>query len=110
MAQAKIYAFHRLRMGDVAHALLSCELLAEVFDYLAVLDLGAEKDDFGIFNNFDRVARWPIKKIGARDAFVLAVFVGDGDFALDEVAPVRRLAEVVFEPFQERRDVGPSTE
>lgn len=79
-------------------------------DDFAVFDLWAEEDDFCIFSDFDGVAGGPVKKVAGGDGFLLAVFVGDGDFAFEEVTPVRRLAEVVLESFEQGRDVGASAE
>ena len=77
---------------------------------LAMFDLRAEQNHFGVFARFDCMTGRPVKKVTAGDDFLLAIGVGHGDFPLDQIAPMRRLAEVIFEPLEQRCDVCARTE
>ena len=88
----------------------SAELLVQMVYNLAMFDLWAEQNHFGVFARFDCMTGWPVKKVAARDDFLLAIGVGHGDFPLDQVAPMRRLAEVIFETLEQRGDVCARTE
>ena len=78
-----------------------------MINYTGVLVLRAEQDELAVPGDPNRVSRWPVEQVPGRDLLLGPVAKGDAQLAVDQVAPVRRLAEVVLEPLQERRDVGP---
>ena len=71
----------------------------------AVFLLRAKENDFGVLGNRDGMARGPVEKIAAEDEVFRAIQVGYGDFAFDQIAPMGRLTEVIFEALEQGRDV-----
>jgi hypothetical protein len=90
----------RPALHDAAHL---CE---HVIDDFGVLVLRAEHDDFGVLVDLHRVSGRPMEQVAAGEGFFAAIGIRDGDFALHQVAPVRRLAQVALQPPEQRRDVG----
>lgn len=76
----------------------------------AVFLLGAEEDDLGVLGNGDGMAGGPVEQIATEDEVFRAVQVGYGDLAFDQIAPMGRLTEVVFESLEQGRDVDTGRE
>jgi hypothetical protein len=63
---------------------------------LAVLMLWAKQHNVGVLGDFDRVSGRPIKKVTALNDFVGTVCIGDREFTMQHVAPMRGLAEITL--------------
>lgn len=77
---------------------------------LAVLMLWAKQNNVGILGDLDRVSGRPIKKVPAFNHFIRPVGIGDRDFTVQHVAPVRGLTQVAFEALKQWRDIGTGAE
>jgi hypothetical protein len=70
-----------------------------------VLVLGTEQDDLGIFADYYRVPGRPVEQVTAFVHFLSAVCVSNGEFPLQQVAPVWTLAKVSLQPLEQRQDI-----
>lgn len=72
---------------------------------MAVFVLRAEHDNVRVGVDLHVVARWPVKKIVRADGLLGAGGVGGGELAAQDKAPVGALAEVAFQPLEQRGGV-----
>lgn len=73
-----------------------------------MLVLRAEEHDICILRYRHRVARAQIDEIAALDRLLHAIRIGDCEEPLQDMTPMRRLAEVAFEPLQQGRQILPA--
>src|ERR1044072_2121290 len=85
-------------------------LVEHVIQHPGVLGLRAEQDDLRVLSAAHAVPRGPEEELTAADHFLVATGIGDGELALDQVAPVRRVAQVALQALEEWRDVGTGRE
>ena len=71
-----------------------------------MLDLGAEQNDLRVPSYLHCMAGRPIEDLSAGNGLLPPILVSHGNLPFDQVAPMRRLAKVIFQTLQERRDVG----
>ena len=68
-------------------------------DYFRMFRLGAKQDNLGVDPKFHSVTRRPVEDVASANRFLLTVIVCDSYVALDQVAPMRRLAKIALESF-----------
>ncbi|CDX11917.1 hypothetical protein MPL3356_110233 [Mesorhizobium plurifarium] len=80
-------------------------LFDHVIDHMAVLVLWAEHDNGGILHDAHIVSGRPVKEVVLSHRLLPPLRIRRGDLALEHIAPVRALAAVVVEAFEQRRRV-----
>ena len=77
-----------------------------MIDNFDVLLLRTEQNNFCILIDLYSMAGRPVKKVTAVHGVLRSVAVCDDDLAFDQVSPMRRLAKITFESFEQWSNVG----
>lgn len=88
--------------SGLRRASLAPRLFNHVVDNLAMLVLRAEHNDLRVSIDAHIVPRWPVEQVIGADCFLLADRIGRGEFTTQHKAPMGTLAEVSFQPLEER--------
>ncbi|HUW54281.1 MAG TPA: hypothetical protein VMV99_12780, partial [Rhodanobacter sp.] len=71
-----------------------------VYDF-TVLVLRAEQNDLGILTDFDCVPGRPVEQVTTADYFARSICIGNGEFTLQHVTPMRGLAQIALQALKQ---------
>ena len=84
--------------------------MQHVINDLTMLMLRTEQNDLGVLTDLDRVPRWPVEQVSTTNDFVRTICIGDCEFALQYISPVRSLAEITLHSLKQRSDIRAGAE
>ena len=80
-------------------AVLATQLLVQMVNNFAVLQLRAEQYDFSILTYLYGMPWRPIEEITSDYILFYSISIGDSNLTFNKVSPMRRLTKVVFKAF-----------